>query len=230
MKIIKWVKGFDDSGEGNPRLLYPDLWASCANKPNEVRERVMREAEEAVIDCVRRNGFKFGGTYHQYGEHGLPMFEDGSVFFVSMRAWGDVMARAWSGLENHYYDYLDFAWENDMPNDGGKVPKSDTDFVKLPTTTKEEYMNNEEAKATLNEYAKRAEGCDGEKLIALTREFLEKECGSLGASILKRGKLIPWISSFWVAYTRPLYEAEREEAERWLLRFMGVNIGKESET
>ena len=91
-------------------------------------------------------------------------------------------------------------------------------------------MNNEIAKATLNEYAKRAEACDADKLIALTREFFEKECGSLGASILKRGKLIPWISSFWVAYTRPLYEAEREEAERWLLRFMGKNIGKKNET
>ena len=90
--------------------------------------------------------------------------------------------------------------------------------------------DKEEAKATLKEYAKRAEECDGDKLFALTREFLEKECGDLGAATLKDGKLIPWIASFWVAYTRPLYEAEREEAERWLLRFMGVNIGKESET
>ena len=45
-------------------------------------------------------------------------------------------------------------------------------------------MNNEIAKATLNEYAKRAEACDADKLIALTREFFEKECGSLGAAIL----------------------------------------------
>ena len=224
MKVVKWVGAKYDKSEGNPRLLYRVIGE---DEPEGEERGSGQTAEEAVIESIRRNRFKFGGTYHQYGEHGLPMFEDGSVFFVSMRAWGDVMARAWSGLENHYYDYLDFAWENDMPNDGGNVPKSDTDFVKLPTTTKEEYMNNEEAKATLNEYAKRAEECDGDKLIALTREFLEKECGDLGAAALKDGKLIPWIASFWVVYNHPVDDAEREDAERGLLSFIGKNIGSE---
>lgn len=224
MKVVKWVGAKYDKSGDSPRLIYRVVGEYA---PEGGKRGNGQTAEEAVIESIRRNRFKFGGTYHQNGEHGLPMFEDGSVFFVSMRAWGDVMARAWSGLENTVYDYIDFAWENDMPNDGGKVPKSDTDFVKLPTITKEEYMNNEEAKATLNEYAKRAEECDGDKLIALTREFLEKECGDLGAATLKDGKLIPWIASFWVVYNHPVDDAEREDAERGLLSFIDKNIGSE---
>ena len=129
MKIIKWVKGFDDSGKGNPRLLYPDLWASCENKPSEERERLMREAENAVIDCIRRNGFKFGGSYHQYGDFGMPMFEDGTVYLCSMRHWGSIMAEAWNVEDKRGYGYVMFAWEGDMSDDGGKVPKGETDFV-----------------------------------------------------------------------------------------------------
>ena len=87
--------------------------------------------------------------------------------------------------------------------------------------------DKEEAKATLKEYAKRAEECDGDKLIALTREFLEKECGDLGAATLKDGKLIPWIASFWVVYNHPVDDAEREDAERGLLSFIDKNIGSE---
>lgn len=89
--------------------------------------------------------------------------------------------------------------------------------------------DKEEAKTTLKEYAKRAEECDGDKLIALTREFLEKECHDLGAEILKDGMLVPWISSFLVVYNYPADDAEREDAENGLLGFMGVNIGKENE-
>ena len=79
----------------------------------------------------------------------------------------------------------------------------------------------------LNGYAKRAEDCDGDKLIALTREFLEKECGDLGAAILKDGKLIPWIASFWVVYNHPVDEVEREDAENGLLGFMCKSISSE---
>lgn len=88
-------------------------------------------------------------------------------------------------------------------------------------------MKDEEVKTILNGYAKRAEDCDCDKLIALTREFLEKECGDLGAAILKDGKLIPWIASFWVVYNHPVDEAEREDAENGLLGFMGKSISSE---
>ena len=129
MKIIKWVKGVDDSNKGKPRLLYHEFWESCMNKPDEECKRLMREAENAVIDCIRRNGFKFGGSYHQYGDFGMPMFEDGTVFFCSMRHWGSIMAEAWNVEDKRGYGYVKFAWEDSMADNGGKVPTSETDFV-----------------------------------------------------------------------------------------------------
>lgn len=82
-------------------------------------------------------------------------------------------------------------------------------------------MNNEDEMEILTRYAKRAEACDADGLIVLTREFLEKECGDLGVAILKGGELIPWVASFWVVYNHPVDAAEREESARGLLGFMG---------
>ena len=69
-------------------------------------------AEQAVVDEIRRKRYKFGGNYHQYGLYGCPVFEDHTVFMVSMRHWGSIMARVWGG------DYCSYAWEDDM----GRVP------------------------------------------------------------------------------------------------------------
>lgn len=69
-------------------------------------------AEQAVVDEIRRNRYKFGGNYHQYGLYGCPVFDDHTVFMVSMRHWGSIMARVWGG------DYCSYAWEDDM----GRVP------------------------------------------------------------------------------------------------------------
>ena len=46
--------------------------------------------------------------------------------------------------------------------------------------------------------------------------------------MLKDGKLVPWIASFWVVYNHPVDDAEREDAERGLLSFIGKNIGSEA--
>lgn len=129
MKIIKWVRGIEHDADGKFHLLHPECWDKCANKPDEERERLWKEMEDAVIDSIRRNRFKFGGTYHQNGDFGMPMFEDGTIFFVSMRHWGRIMADAWHGLGEKFHSYLDFAWENDMAEFGGKVPKGETEFV-----------------------------------------------------------------------------------------------------
>lgn len=69
-------------------------------------------AEQAVVDEIRRKRYKFGGNYHQYGLYGCPVFDDHTVFMVSMRHWGSIMARVWGG------DYCSYAWEDDM----GRVP------------------------------------------------------------------------------------------------------------
>jgi hypothetical protein len=42
---------------------------------------------------------------------------NGKIFFVSMREWGQMMADVWGGT------YCDYAWQDDMKKDGGgKVP------------------------------------------------------------------------------------------------------------
>lgn len=69
-------------------------------------------AEQAVVDEIRRKRYKFGGNYHQYGLYGCPVFDDHTVFMVSMRHWGSIMARVWGG------DYCSYAWEDNM----GRVP------------------------------------------------------------------------------------------------------------
>lgn len=74
------------------------------------------DVRQAVINEIRKNGYKFGGNYHQYGLFGCPVMNDGKVFMVSMREWGQMMADVWGGT------YCDYAWQDNMKDDGGKVP------------------------------------------------------------------------------------------------------------
>ena len=55
MKIIKWVRGIEHDADGKFHLLHPECWDKCANKPDEERERLWKEMEDAVIDSIRRN-------------------------------------------------------------------------------------------------------------------------------------------------------------------------------
>ena len=128
MKIVKWVTGLDDS-LSHPKLLYPDMWDKlCEEHPDDCN-RLFSDAEQVVIDCIRKNGFKFGGSYHQCGKFGMPLFDDGTVFFVTMRHWGDIMYKAWHPDGDDYWGYCQYAWEHDMTDSGGKVPNSETDFI-----------------------------------------------------------------------------------------------------
>ena len=67
MKVVKWVGAKYDKSDGNPRLLYRVVGE---DEPEGEKRGNGQTAEEAVIESIRRNRFKFGGTYHQYGEHG----------------------------------------------------------------------------------------------------------------------------------------------------------------
>ena len=127
MKIVKWVSGLDDSLT-HPKLLYPDLWEKLHSEFPDDCNRLFEDAERIVIECVRKNGFKFGGNYHQYGKFGMPLFDIGAVFFVSMRHWGGIMYKAWH-TDDDCWGYCQYAWEYDMLDSGGKVPLSEVDFV-----------------------------------------------------------------------------------------------------
>ena len=83
MKIVKWTKY--------------DLEAlkAAGIEPVEGTGRAT-EMERKVVDEIIEKKYKFDGTYHQNGDHG-------------MRAWGATMAEAWCVIDrNDGYDYIDF--------------------------------------------------------------------------------------------------------------------------
>lgn len=129
MKIVKWTQGLDSPGTGGQKQRYPAFGDDFHEKPQEECRRLWDEAEQVVVESSRRNGFKFGGGYHQYGEFEMPLFDDGTVFFVSWRHWGDLMYRAWNPGGNDPHGYCWYAWETDIPEAEYKTPEAETDFV-----------------------------------------------------------------------------------------------------
>jgi hypothetical protein len=99
-------------------------------------------AEQAVVNEIRRKKYKFGGNYHQYGLYGCPVFDDHTVFMVSMRHWGDIMSRVWGG------DYCSYAWEDDM----GRVPSKKADGAMM--SAKEIEARENERKKIREEWEK----------------------------------------------------------------------------
>ena len=128
MKIVKWVTGLDHT-QTPSRLLYPAFEEKLAGRPRDEIERAWQEAEDLVKTCIRRNGFKFSGEYHQYGECGMPMFDDGSVLFCSWRHWGSIMAEAWDPDGDKGLDYMDFYMSGFVADDEIVAPKHETDFM-----------------------------------------------------------------------------------------------------
>ena len=128
MTIVKWVTGLDHT-KNPPKLLYPAFGEKLVGRPHDELHRAWQEAEDIVKACIRRYGFKFSGEYHQYGECGMPMFDDGSVLFCSWRHWGSIMAEAWDPDGAKGLDYMDFYMSGFVANDEIVVPKHETDFV-----------------------------------------------------------------------------------------------------
>lgn len=88
MRIVKWDKydsekypGFDDGKEE-------------------------AEAERIVIDEIKKNGYLFHGIYHQQGEYGCPVFDNGKQFSTTLRNWGAIMEEAQSDLINGDYSIM----------------------------------------------------------------------------------------------------------------------------
>ncbi|MBR3583888.1 MAG: hypothetical protein IKO01_10660 [Kiritimatiellae bacterium] len=129
MKIVKWTQGLDSPGTGGEKQRYPAFGDDFHEKPQEECRRLWDEAEQVVVESIRRNGFKFGGGYHQYGEFGMPLFDDGKVFFVSLRHWGHLMYRAWEPDGKNPRGYCKYAFGWDIPEEEYKYPQSETGFL-----------------------------------------------------------------------------------------------------
>lgn len=63
---------------------------------------------EAIREAVVAQNLRITGEEHDYGEHGTPLFEDGTIGSFSWRAWGDLMAAIWSEEEGKDYCYMSF--------------------------------------------------------------------------------------------------------------------------
>lgn len=124
MKVVKWSE-WDDAYEenfikSNHRLLsYND------------------EEYDAVISEIREKGYKFPGEYHQNGDYGVPIFDNGKPFMVTRRTWGYVMSKAWPEdieawrsrreirQQKPDCDYVAFAWVSDEMEPYYKYPEGD---------------------------------------------------------------------------------------------------------
>lgn len=67
----------------------------------------------AVIECVRQNGYAFGGDSHQNRKGCCPVLNDSKKVRYSMRGWGSIMAAALNIDDPEGYAYMEWymdAW------------------------------------------------------------------------------------------------------------------------
>ena len=65
-------------------------------------------AYSAVVDEIRAKGYRFSGDYHQEGESGCPVLNDGTLFILSMRGWGALMSEAVDPDNSERMAYMDW--------------------------------------------------------------------------------------------------------------------------
>ena len=97
MKVIKWI--------------YPDIKHNGYfnyNYINEYHEAHYDENyEDAIIKELVDNLYTICGDTHQYRY--IPVFDDNTYVLLSMRKWGEIMAKARNLIEGRdKYDYRDF--------------------------------------------------------------------------------------------------------------------------
>lgn len=100
MRIIGWTHYDDPTREE----LFPI--------GDEVSWEQVKEVEDAIVEELRSKGYKFSGYYHQNGDYGCPVFENGKWYGVSFRRWGSIMAEAYPEYARHYstHGYVMWAW------------------------------------------------------------------------------------------------------------------------
>lgn len=76
MKVVKWTE-----------------WEDKHNYDLSSSEDIEKYSV-AVIRELREKGYHFDGHYHQNGEYGVPVLDNGVHFQVSQRKWGSIMAKA----------------------------------------------------------------------------------------------------------------------------------------
>lgn len=112
MKVTGWTN-WDDQN-------YDEFYGTVAAE-NEVMQ--------AVVDEIRKHGYKFTGEYHQYGDYGAPIIDGKWKYTLGQRRWGHVMVRAYPEEINDSdgYGYVQWAWSAPEPMvvPDGNVSKGD---------------------------------------------------------------------------------------------------------
>lgn len=115
MKVTRWDH-FDYNWEKEKKEKQPEIWDAP-----EYRNKY-REIENAIIDSIKENGYKFDGTYHQYGKMGCPVIDDKYYCTFTMRGWGDIMYSACDD-DGEPMGYCKYAWAYDAED--VKTPEDD---------------------------------------------------------------------------------------------------------
>ena len=96
MRIIGWTEW------DNPKYerLYPQTYEEYL------------QVEEAITNELRSKGYKFTGDYHQNGDFGVPILDNGMVYQCTQRCWGEIMASAYPDEvdDSDGYGYCKWAW------------------------------------------------------------------------------------------------------------------------
>ena len=83
MKIIGWTDWDNQEYEEMFPLGGKHTW------------RDKEEVERIIAEELRSKGYKFTGDYHQNGDHGAPVFDNGKIYKGFQREWASIMADAY---------------------------------------------------------------------------------------------------------------------------------------
>lgn len=73
-----------------------------------ITDETMEQVISCVVSAIAENGYVFSSEDHQNSDTGVPVFDNGTCFRASMRAWGTIMALAYPELDGSETDYMDF--------------------------------------------------------------------------------------------------------------------------
>ena len=110
MKVKEWIS-YNDARNYTDSIGGMGGFFSNGMRWSNYIERIADDYKpyyEAVRADVIEKKIRLTGDRHQYGDAGVPLFEDDTVGTFSYRAWGDLMAAIWSEHENKDYSYMDF--------------------------------------------------------------------------------------------------------------------------
>lgn len=102
-QVVKWVKLNELNKQ--EKILYVGLGTSYTNKYVEIEYNDFYE--DAIIKELVDNKYIICGDTYQY--MCIPIFEDNEYVMLSMRKWGEIMAKAMNLIEgSDKYNYRDF--------------------------------------------------------------------------------------------------------------------------